>query len=468
MSTKNLKLIFVTMFCALGAILLAPTAKAVDNDSAVSAFQTGIDYVNDSYSTNISDENYYVFGGYRTMWDNSHYVDLYLIPKDSNPFNVVINDYGNAVELRFTWLSLSYAYYVRYYVDNPNNTNITASVITSPYYPLIDFDIRYTERVIYTNCGDIVDNSTATISYISMVTQLDNVNFVNFDNMLTTYLDDKGFNVTSAFFADEHGQAVYTLPIVTSYQDLPIDYNGMFLQDLSTDYYYRYRVGIMPTSTPSDFQDYWDKYVVVQFNTGTFTEANILLANAYNVYPSTKLFETTTYNAFKPYTLTVNELNLRGVVIPFQTVTNNSVNVGTLWRYEDTSIAIPRIITSDFYIAFNYKNMVTDDVTGETTDTAGIDSNTYNNYTTNYYQQKQNELYATLTGTFDPTGFSGDFRGQSVDTTIAYDNDTTIDDAGMTNFFQRIWTVGDGYFTTVLLSVLGIAFAAYLIYGRSG
>lgn len=464
----SVKSLLLSLLVFLGAVIFAPTSYALSMDDDITSIE---EYIYAPADDNVrypdglgfpttSNSRYLCYfvqsGSYTYFYYNIFYdtglTDGGTVTLTSSGANVVysFNKYiGGRTTLRIGQDPTNKVDYL--YNSNANPLQLTFGGSIKSIYT----NLKHIDR---SNLADVIPVYTPDVTP-------DNVSFTDFDNMSTEYLEQKGFQVSTAYFADEHGTAQYTLPIVTSYQDLPVDYDGMFLQDLSTDFCYRYKVGIMPTSDPNDFSQFWDSFVCVTYNVGTFTNGDLLIGSDYELYPSVKLFGTTTYNKSLPYQLE-NGLRLRGVTVPFQTATNSTITFGAQWRYQDVS-AIPRTVISDLYFAFNYHNYV-DDGQGGTIDEGGSDSDEYNNYVQNLIYQLQQQLYQSLNGTdYGASSFSADWSGDTLTATAPYENDFQFSDDTGKSLFTTLFSMGGGFVLTAAIGTLSIALAAYVLFGKS-
>lgn len=309
----------------------------------------------------------------------------------------------------------------------------------------------------------LTDNNSFLYKPLPPVT-LPNTSYYEFDPMLTSYLGDNGFSVSSANLRNSNGDVTYELPIVTDYADLENGYSGLYLQRFSDDFFFHFRIARTPDISAAELADYWQDYLTITFSTGDSTEFNVIYGVEHPLPPSEGYINDT---SFMPYIVNSRTLNAHayfstGTESNPVTTSGGEIILGELWRYTVTN-PVSRVEIPDIYYAMNFKKLVG----GE--DVAGTDSDTYNNYKTTYYNNKYQLAIQGMTGYITgETSFIADYSRQMPDTTIEYNDDVTFDDAGLSSFFTRFWALGNGYFTTILLSVLAVAFAAYIIYGRNG
>lgn len=368
----------------------------------------------------------------------------------------------------------------------------TSSPFSMGYYGTIDLDTTTNK---YTSCTGIYTNGFNSIAWARAYgivtnyevsfssyyptntcdlqfppTVISNIGYENFEPMLLSYLSDYGFGVSEAHLRDSTGESTLQLPIVTDASDLEADYEGLYIIRYPDDFVYHFKIALTTGSDPNAYSEFWDDYLTFTFTCGTSTEFNIVYgvehplptSEAFSMTPSL----TTGVNLFKPYLVNQHALNVHTYSTSMtdgSTVTSSGDELifGQLWRYTVVS-PVSRIEIPDLYFAINFKNV------SNGTDTTGIDSTNYDNSTTNYYNNKYNMAIQGMTGTITgATSFSADYSRDMPDTTIDYNDTVTFDDAGLGSFFLRVWSVGNGFFTNILLAVLAVAFVAYLIYGRS-
>ena len=301
-------------------------------------------------------------------------------------------------------------------------------------------------------------------------TVISNIGYETFEPMLISYLSDYGFGVSEAHLRDSTGESTLQLPIVTDASDLEADYEGLYIIRYPDDFVYHFKIALTTGSDPNAYSEFWDDYLTFTFTCGTSTEFNIVYGVEHPLPTSEALSMTPTLttgvNLFKPYLVNQHALNVHTYSTSMtdgSTVTSSGDELifGQLWRYTVVS-PVSRIEIPDLYFAINFKNV------SNGTDTTGINSTNYDNSTTNYYDNKYNMAIQGMTGTISgSTSFSADYSRDMPDTTIDYNDTVTFDDAGLGSFFLRVWSVGNGFFTNILLAVLAVAFVAYLIYGRS-
>lgn len=292
------------------------------------------------------------------------------------------------------------------------------------------------------------------------LTGYENINYTKFEPMLVDYLKDYNFDCVKAELSD-NGEVTATLPIVTSSTELSTEYSGLYVLRMPDDFFFHFKIARTPDVSAADLEEYWNDYLTFTFSTGDSTEFNYIYGVEHPLPVSENTNGDTSFLAFMANQRLLNA-HYSFTTATQATVNGDEVTFGQLWRYTNIT-PYSHIIIPDVYIAMNYKNVQNG------TDVSGTDSDTYNDYKTTYYNNKYNLAMEGMTGYITgETSFSADYSRQMPDTTIDYkDNIQSFDDHGFKAFFQRIWNIGDGYFTSLLLAILAVAFAAYLIYGRN-
>lgn len=469
MSIRKLSLCFILTL--LGVMFIAPSASA---ESADDVYADIIEHFE-------LDSSEYVYQGYIDSYWVTFHGDIksgrvYFVADSSLSFyDYSTNQNGCSFRIRNLY---TYENYTRIndvsHKDGDetfiyNHFGSGGVAFSSPFTwngdtsPLTTINANYED---WQECG-IPGEISQYIDYNQTLPPVENVNLTHIRPVLTSYLESKGWSVAGAYLADSNLSQTKPLNIVTDYNDLPAEYEGLYCLRSSTVGLYKFSVALTPGADPNDYSDYWDDYLVVVFNTSDLTNVTCYFGCAYPQSAHPLALKIGTANWVTNITTTPMTIFgdvFRGVAIgtAFNESQSTQIRLAVRWRYNNTS-AIPQPQISPLYVGFDYSN----EVNGTVVD--GNGSTEYNDYETNYYTTIYQDAAAGLTGTITGrTSFSGSWTGESPDTTIDYDDHMTFDDeAGFGDFFQDIWQVGDGYFTTLLLSVLAVAFAAYLIYGRS-
>lgn len=314
---------------------------------------------------------------------------------------------------------------------------------------------------IVTNYETTVVSDNNAFVYDSLpLTGYENIDYTKFEPMLVDYLKDYHFECVQANLNDGITDTA-TLPIVTSITELDTEYSGLYVIRMPDDFFFHFKIARTPDVSSADLEEYWNDYLTFTFSTGDSTEFNYIYGVEYPLPVSQNTNGDTSFLAFIANQCLLNA-HYSFTTSTQATVNGDEVTFGQLWRYTNIT-PYSHIIIPDVYIAMNYKNVQNG------IDVSGTDSDTYNDYKTTYYNNKYNLAMEGMTGYITgETSFSADYSRQMPDTTIDYnDNITSFDDHGFKAFFQRIWNIGDGYFTSLLLAILAVAFAAYLIYGRN-
>lgn len=466
MSIRKISLCFILTL--LGVMFIAPSASA---EEAPAEIKQIVENICEHYSLNADDVDYIYTYGY-TNGANRPVVAVY-------PYYLEPNlRYGSGLYGSDSTLAMNYQFVNGYvYRDMGGSNSFYSDTGTSQLVGTKDgdntFDVPHdfygtydsVSFYAYANYENLTE--AQAVSYNKVEAPLANVDLTHIKPVLTGYLESKGWSVTGAYLADSNLSQTKPLNIVTDYNDLPPEYEGLYCLRSSTAGLYKFSVAITPGSDPNDYSDYWDDYLVVVFNTSDLTNVTCHFGCAYPQSAHPLALKIGTANWVTDITttpMTIFDEVFRGVSIgtAFNESQSTQIRLAVRWRYNNTS-AIPRPQISPLYVGFDYSN----EVNGTVLD--GNGSTEYNDYETNYYTTTYQQAVTGLTGTITGrTSFTGSWTGENADTTIDYDDNMTFDDeAGFGDFFQDIWRVGDGYFTTLLLSVLAVAFAAYLIYGRS-
>lgn len=453
------------MFLVLGVIFIAPSASA---EEAPAEIKQIVENICDYYSLNVDDVDYIYTYGY-TNGANRPVVAVYpyyLTPSLRYGSGI----YGDSLAMNYQFVN---GFIYRDMGDSNGQYSDTGTGqlvgtkddyntfdLPHPFYGTFD-SVTFNP---YRNDENLTESQA--VAYNKVEAPLANVDLTHIKPVLTSYLESKGWSVTGAYLADSNLSQTKPLNIVTNYNDLPDEYEGLYCLRSSTAGLYKFSVALTPGADPNDYSDYWDDYLVVVFNTSDLTNVTCYFGSAYpqSAHPVALKIGTANWVTDVATTpMTIFDEVFRGVAIgtSFEESQSTQIRVAVRWRYNNTA-AIPQPQISPLYAAFDYSN----EVNGTVTD--GNGSSEYNDYETNYYNTTYQNAVTGLTGTITgPTSFSANWGGEMPDTTIGYDDTVTFDDAGLGSFFQRIWSVGNGYFTSLLLAVLAVAFAAYVLYGRS-
>lgn len=479
----NTRLFITFLICIVGALIVAPSAMAEDVTPEEQALADA-QYVIDTYYDGIGSISDYV-----VAWGYSY--PSALDEPELNTLVIKVSDLSDINPLG--------AYTVSYVVGgnttgyiNINAANTFAGQSNTPYYfgtgdsflrrPSTLWKVRSSLEFpeeqpyeLYTNYGlnhvrrvQNVNNCYVEIITTSLTPPIKTTDPIYDDALIMRYLTDNQitFDTATAWIIKED-DTVLQVPI--SY-DAPENYEGVFYlrayakdpyftvfrpvlnrpdADLTSFYnarfcvYYPFNVTSLKFyGLASDAQTSSDYYAVSFFSS---------LPDEWN--ESDNYYDTRMWA--QPF---VFDRTYYGNMLELEYSENTNVPVYVTWRFFDNYMsAIPKF--NELSVAID---LTVTDQNGDVT--IGRDTNNYNNYVTNYNQQVITGMSGIITGR---TSFSGDWRGQNVNTSIDYNNNWTMPtDTNVQSLFSRVFAMGNGYVTTAVLGVLAIAFCAYVLYGK--
>lgn len=474
----NTRLFITFLICIVGALMLAPSALA-DDFTDIEGVVDDVEYVLTNYyddSINNADD-YAIFYSF-------DYVSNSNVPTPSNRLTLVykLSDITNPTYQGYFGTGTSGANF------SFNASTIFQGVSNRPYYVgYNEIFVRTTTLWTFTSNVEYWQGESGQTFYIygnvapqyvyihnprhmniqyvqtSIIPPIDTTDQTYSDMMLMQYLHDNSIDVyrAHAWLITSSGLS-YEIPI--SY-DEPVNYTGSWYikQSSATPYLDRFTPVLVGEYDPafmhnSRFVIYYPlncKKLTIYGLYDTETEYPTLdmydalpegdptSANMLTAYPSNFYVQGRTYTG-KSYTVENEE--------------NTETPIFIAWHgSENWGASIPHF--NDLLVGIDIT--VTDENGNET---ISRNSTSYTTFVNNYNQQAISGLTGSITGR---TSFSGDWRGQNVNTSITYNNNWTMPtDSNVQSLFSRVFTMGNGYVTTAVLGVLAIAFCAYVLYGK--
>ena len=490
-ATRN-KLLLCSVLCfILGAIFFAPCVNATDltnNDISNASPDVVAQSIIDHYNLDPDKAVYMYFNDYNDREDMNYYKTVVFVPTNDDPISFTSgNNNGSptAGELYSYNITSSNAkfYYISWYFDvnyysysgsyapyNSNGTfysNRTGKVITpQPGGNVVTY--TYHNPVEWYANFDVthITHNDEFVTFNSITPPVETTEETYSEVLLQDYLHENDINVdnATAWIILHSGQPVQ-IPISYS---TPTNYNGDFYirQTRATPYLDKFSVEVY--NSDYDVSTYQNARVCICYNLNVTT---LKMYGVYSVEPTdhqpTVAFDPTlpqgsnyTPNALNgvPSYYQFEGKSYLGRMIEMSDSQNVSYPVYVSWdMWLDPLSAIPR--THSLLVGIDCT--VTD---SNGNDVVGRDTNNYQTFVTNYNQQAIAGLTGTITGR---TSFGADWSGGNVNTKIQYNDSFRIDnDTNISSVFTALFTMGNGFVTTLVIGSLSIALAAYILFGK--
>ena len=459
--TKTSKL-FAAILCIVGAFIFAPTCAAYDDSNIPDAVKACLDT---SLTATQWDKADCSFFSVHYFWNGSGYYCTYLIHStdvkyvdfhvNSNGTNgnfATYSVYSDEYNHNSSTMLDFYMYSEEYSLGGLNDTS-------SVGYGDFPFEVVTSFPAEYFSC-----NVPSAVDVNAMSPPIDTTEQTYSDMMLQEYLHNNGFGVSksTAWLVSPSGQPTQ---IPLSFTE-PFNYNGDIWVKCTpfTPYLDKFTPIVRDDVSLVDYSGYkisilYD-FEVTDVSLYAVTDSDFV--QNLSAYPSINVSDTphgdhsSLYDNEHGY-YTIQDVSYWGDLC----IVNNSQNERTqlycIWEFNPLpASAIPHLVP--LYVGLD---VVTTDTNGNTV--ISRNSNDYNTFVTNYNQKAITGLSGFITGR---TSFSGDWRGNAIDTTINYQNDFTFSDSNVSSLFAAVFAMGDGFVLTSAIGVISIALAAYVLFGK--
>lgn len=452
--------LFAAILCIVGAFILAPTCAAYDDSSIPQPVKDCLDTSLTATGWNKADCSFF---SVHYFWNGSGYYCTYLIHSiDVKYVDFHVNSNGNNGNF-----GLDAAYSDEY---NHNSTTMLDFYMYSEEYSLgglndsssvgygdFPFEVVTSFPAEYFSC-----NVPSAVDVNAMTPPIETSSDTYSNVLLWEYLIEKGYDIDTpyAWIILDYGEPLQ-LPISSSE---PVNYEGDYYLKRTHYTPYLERFELVELNDDIDYSRYIDSRICIRYihdittldlyalYTDKTLEPTI---DMYDDLPDGSVITATNLNAV-PNLYVFDGISYVGKCLHYEGEENDSYPVYITYDIGNLMSAIPRYNT----LLLGIDLTVTD---ANDTEIVGRNTSNYNTFVTNYNQKAVTGLSGFITGR---TAFTGDWRGNSIDTTINYQNDFTFSDSNVSSLFAAVFSMGDGFVLTAAIGVMSIALAAYVLFGK--
>lgn len=302
------------------------------------------------------------------------------------------------------------------------------------------------------------------IDYNQTLPPVDTTEQTYSDLMLQEYLHNNGFGVDN-FTAWLIAPSTQPIQIPLSFTE-PSNYNGDIWVKCTpfTPYLDKFMPIVRDDVSLIDYAGYKIsiKYDFEATDVSLYAVTDSDFVQELSAYPSINVSDTPHGDHPSPFNnehgyYTIQDVSYWGDLCTVNNSQNQRTQLYCIWEFNPLpAAAIPRLVP--LYVGLN---VVTTDTNGNVV--ISNDSNDYRQFVTNYNQRAISGLTGTINGR---TSFTGDWRGDNIDTSFNYQNGFTFSDNNVTNLFANVFSMGNGFVLSAAIGVMSIALAAYVLFGK--